>query len=302
MLSKHLDYLHLDESLEPDKDDPADEPLAVPNDTMEELGWYVSPFDDQCIAKLTFAPSSSSSEPNTAGVLRWKGANLRKQRRLKLTRRWRISSLEPPKLEVADGSRNVHGDRFCHDCNTRRTPLWRAGPSGPKTLCNACGIRRRKLRRQNEGPSATWAAYLGLVLNTFTWTMIKLWGQIHLDPKFSWLNLSCLGLAIQHMIKRWCTGTKWLDLWSSSFVKSVSPTVSSISCLLCLLAYVIFLIKTSSRIWLKSFRYMLDVSDTNSSLGSRVKLILKSKENSSKLTKWPSWNFVSRNLFLIMIL
>ncbi|XP_027368978.1 putative GATA transcription factor 22 isoform X2 [Abrus precatorius] len=37
--------------------------------------------------------------------------------------------------------------RVCSDCNTSSTPLWRSGPKGPKSLCNACGIRQRKARR-----------------------------------------------------------------------------------------------------------------------------------------------------------
>ncbi|KAG5006198.1 hypothetical protein JHK85_024740 [Glycine max] len=37
--------------------------------------------------------------------------------------------------------------RVCSDCHTTKTPLWRSGPKGPKTLCNACGIRQRKARR-----------------------------------------------------------------------------------------------------------------------------------------------------------
>ncbi|KAL6839384.1 hypothetical protein ACP4OV_030654 [Aristida adscensionis] len=37
--------------------------------------------------------------------------------------------------------------RMCSDCNTTKTPLWRSGPCGPKSLCNACGIRQRKARR-----------------------------------------------------------------------------------------------------------------------------------------------------------
>ncbi|AES82392.1 putative transcription factor C2C2-GATA family [Medicago truncatula] len=36
--------------------------------------------------------------------------------------------------------------KFCADCKTTKTPLWRGGPNGPKTLCNACGIRYRKRR------------------------------------------------------------------------------------------------------------------------------------------------------------
>ncbi|WOL09062.1 hypothetical protein Cni_G17815 [Canna indica] len=37
--------------------------------------------------------------------------------------------------------------RACSNCNTTKTPLWRSGPHGPKSLCNACGIRQRKGRR-----------------------------------------------------------------------------------------------------------------------------------------------------------
>ncbi|WJZ90424.1 hypothetical protein VitviT2T_009568 [Vitis vinifera] len=36
--------------------------------------------------------------------------------------------------------------RSCADCHTTRTPLWRGGPAGPRSLCNACGIRYRKQR------------------------------------------------------------------------------------------------------------------------------------------------------------
>ncbi|XP_042452731.1 protein CYTOKININ-RESPONSIVE GATA TRANSCRIPTION FACTOR 1-like [Zingiber officinale] len=41
--------------------------------------------------------------------------------------------------------------RVCSDCNTTKTPLWRSGPNGPKSLCNACGIRQRKARRVMAG-------------------------------------------------------------------------------------------------------------------------------------------------------
>ncbi|KAJ0976319.1 hypothetical protein J5N97_018284 [Dioscorea zingiberensis] len=44
-------------------------------------------------------------------------------------------------------SRGFSEAKSCADCRTTRTPLWRGGPSGPKSLCNACGIRYRKKRR-----------------------------------------------------------------------------------------------------------------------------------------------------------
>ncbi|CAF2144192.1 hypothetical protein HID58_007439 [Brassica napus] len=40
--------------------------------------------------------------------------------------------------------------KTCADCGTSKTPLWRGGPAGPKSLCNACGIRNRKRRRGVE--------------------------------------------------------------------------------------------------------------------------------------------------------
>ncbi|KAI7754907.1 hypothetical protein M8C21_006755, partial [Ambrosia artemisiifolia] len=37
--------------------------------------------------------------------------------------------------------------KCCTDCQTTTTPLWRVGPAGPKSLCNACGIKYTKKRR-----------------------------------------------------------------------------------------------------------------------------------------------------------
>ena len=34
--------------------------------------------------------------------------------------------------------------RGCLNCGQQKTPQWRVGPEGPKTLCNACGVRFRK--------------------------------------------------------------------------------------------------------------------------------------------------------------
>ncbi|CAA6665466.1 unnamed protein product [Spirodela intermedia] len=45
----------------------------------------------------------------------------------------------------------------CSDCGTSRTPLWRRGPAGPKSLCNACGIRYRKTKRYAAPPSTAAA-------------------------------------------------------------------------------------------------------------------------------------------------
>lgn len=40
--------------------------------------------------------------------------------------------------------------RKCLHCEITKTPQWRAGPMGPKTLCNACGVRYKSGRLYPE--------------------------------------------------------------------------------------------------------------------------------------------------------
>ncbi|CAN6322059.1 unnamed protein product, partial [Urochloa humidicola] len=51
--------------------------------------------------------------------------------------------------------------KACTECHTTKTPLWRGGPCGPMSLCNACGIRYRKKRREALGLDANKAAAAG---------------------------------------------------------------------------------------------------------------------------------------------
>ncbi|PIN16831.1 hypothetical protein CDL12_10516 [Handroanthus impetiginosus] len=57
------------------------------------------------------------------------------------------SSMETDLSSNSSSYNNNSPIRVCADCNTTKTPLWRSGPKGPKSLCNACGIRQRKARR-----------------------------------------------------------------------------------------------------------------------------------------------------------
>ncbi|EOY32448.1 PREDICTED: GATA transcription factor 29 [Theobroma cacao] len=41
-----------------------------------------------------------------------------------------------------------------YNCNTNDTPMWRKGPLGPKTLCNACGIKYRKEEEKRKAKEA----------------------------------------------------------------------------------------------------------------------------------------------------
>ncbi|GAA5822755.1 hypothetical protein JCM11251_004367 [Rhodosporidiobolus azoricus] len=42
-------------------------------------------------------------------------------------------------------ARVEEGEFVCRDCGTVDSPEWRKGPEGPKSLCNACGLRYAKL-------------------------------------------------------------------------------------------------------------------------------------------------------------
>ncbi|KAI8113236.1 hypothetical protein M9435_003240 [Picochlorum sp. BPE23] len=49
-------------------------------------------------------------------------------------------------------SGEINGVKCCTKCAATKTPQWREGPYGPKTLCNACGVKRtRKLRAEQDG-------------------------------------------------------------------------------------------------------------------------------------------------------
>lgn len=51
------------------------------------------------------------------------------------------------KLPQHDDANEV---KKCSHCEITKTPQWREGPMGPKTLCNACGVRYRSGRLYPE--------------------------------------------------------------------------------------------------------------------------------------------------------
>ncbi|KAL5542504.1 hypothetical protein UlMin_010214 [Ulmus minor] len=50
--------------------------------------------------------------------------------------------------------------RKCQHCGAEKTPQWRAGPYGPKTLCNACGVRYKSGRLVPEYRPASSPTFL----------------------------------------------------------------------------------------------------------------------------------------------
>ncbi|KAJ7975061.1 GATA transcription factor [Quillaja saponaria] len=72
------------------------------------------------------------------------------------------------KLSVPSGSAENHqipsqAVRKCMHCEITKTPQWRAGPMGPKTLCNACGVRYKSGRLYPEYRPAASPTFVPLL-------------------------------------------------------------------------------------------------------------------------------------------
>ncbi|XP_010458021.1 PREDICTED: GATA transcription factor 11 [Camelina sativa] len=94
---------------------------------------YLFPFDEpRKPEKLT--PGGSGSESYYSSE-----QHAKKKRKIQLTTTHSVSS----SFEASNSDGIV---RKCTHCETTKTPQWREGPNGPKTLCNACGVRFRSGR------------------------------------------------------------------------------------------------------------------------------------------------------------
>ncbi|XP_039125840.1 GATA transcription factor 21-like isoform X1 [Dioscorea cayenensis subsp. rotundata] len=105
--------------------------------------------------------------------------------------------------------------RVCSDCNTTKTPLWRSGPQGPKSLCNACGIRQRKARRAMA--AAAVAGDTGII-PTDTLKKVKKQKGSNVDQSMPFKK-RCKILSSQENDKK----KHWFELSKSLSLYSVLP-------------------------------------------------------------------------------
>ncbi|XP_022752215.1 GATA transcription factor 12-like [Durio zibethinus] len=88
---------------------------------------------------LVLSPTTSSSEPEILVPVQPPPQNHPGKKPVKTT--------SSKKKDVGDGGGVANPDgRKCLHCATDKTPQWRTGPMGPKTLCNACGVRYKSGR------------------------------------------------------------------------------------------------------------------------------------------------------------
>lgn len=115
---------------------------------MAELEW-LSKFVDDSVTNFP--------ENNVAGTINYRPENtsFHSRSRSKRTRApsnnnndnnnsWMTSSPVNQICETTSSGEKVTENgsiRRCTHCLSEKTPQWRTGPLGPKTLCNACGVR-----------------------------------------------------------------------------------------------------------------------------------------------------------------
>ena len=83
-------------------------------------------------SSLTDSSSSSSSSSNPSSPLWLTGAEFLDEKAVKRQKKKKV---------LENGGQTQTQTRRCSHCGVQKTPQWRAGPLGAKTLCNACGVR-----------------------------------------------------------------------------------------------------------------------------------------------------------------
>lgn len=77
--------------------------------------------------------------------------------------KYEASSIDVEKVMGSFEGQQQPSPRRCSHCLSQKTPQWRTGPSGPKTLCNACGVRYksgRLLPEYRPAKSPTFVSYM----------------------------------------------------------------------------------------------------------------------------------------------
>ncbi|KAL9675261.1 hypothetical protein QQ045_003462 [Rhodiola kirilowii] len=149
--------------------------LCVPYDDLAELEWVSTfaeeSFSSEDMKKLQFISGMSARPDNESASATHEPqpdppiivpGKARSKRPRTAPGNWtsRLLLLSTPEPEFDDpkqikkpktvrkyGAECLPVDgRKCLHCQTDKTPQWRTGPLGPKTLCNACGVRYKSGR------------------------------------------------------------------------------------------------------------------------------------------------------------
>ncbi|CAN4111811.1 unnamed protein product [Withania somnifera] len=131
--------------------------LCVPSDDVAELEWLSNFVEDSF---SNFPANSITGTMNVrSNTTSFHGRS--RSKRSRSTSSWTTSLQNPNTTTTTTKNKesSVHTrrerslsmvdevvPRRCTHCASEKTPQWRTGPLGPKTLCNACGVRYKSGR------------------------------------------------------------------------------------------------------------------------------------------------------------
>ncbi|KAJ8565492.1 hypothetical protein K7X08_008068 [Anisodus acutangulus] len=142
----------------PNSSDDFTDNLCVPSDDVAELEWLSNFVEDSF---SNFPANSVTGKMNlSSNTTSFHGRS--RSKRSRSTSSW-TSSLQNPNPTATTmknkessviqtrersslSSMDENVPRRCTHCASEKTPQWRTGPLGPKTLCNACGVRYKSGR------------------------------------------------------------------------------------------------------------------------------------------------------------
>ncbi|XVF58826.1 hypothetical protein PTKIN_Ptkin07bG0097400 [Pterospermum kingtungense] len=125
--------------------------LCVPQDCLDDIDWFPN-FTDDIISLDAFFISEeeddASKKKRGGGEVEQTIASTNKKQRSKRVGKRGCWSTKHKLQEVGDDESGLGLDvkKKCSHCLAEKTPQWRMGPLGPKTLCNACGVRYKSGR------------------------------------------------------------------------------------------------------------------------------------------------------------
>lgn len=142
------------DTLLPNADEHFTDNLCVPSDDVAELEWLSNFVEDSF---SNFPANSVTGTMNLSSNTTSSFHGRSRSKRSRSTSSW-TSSLQNPNattnknkessVHTRERSSSMNEDvpRRCTHCASEKTPQWRTGPLGPKTLCNACGVRYKSGR------------------------------------------------------------------------------------------------------------------------------------------------------------
>ncbi|KAJ7947822.1 GATA transcription factor [Quillaja saponaria] len=135
---------------------------------------------------LQFSHKTEGSESDFDDYLSGKVTNM-----VKMKKRKKNMSMSPGSKEMKKLSMHVPRPFLkCTHCEVTKTPQWREGPMGPKTLCNACGVRYRSGRLYPEYRPAASPTFVASVHSNSHKKVIEIRNKVNPEAAMGSVNAS----------------------------------------------------------------------------------------------------------------